>query len=418
MWKRWERGKHEPDELYKKIIANTFGTTVESLFGEASSSSSVIDYQQIITTGNVAVPADERIIVPCQTSTGKIIFVAVARRAFLRSLGLGAVTELVPPLMQSPADSTSFLPSDVNPVHHFSQLRRMLIENDNLFGPLQVIPTVELQIEAMRRLRQYHRGSDADDLLYLKAQYAEFCGWLYHDVGDLRSAQYWTDRALEWAHVTGNREIVCYIFARKSQLAGDMRDVLNSVDLAEVGKNYARPNSRLAAITSTFAGYGYALCGRASESNRMFDKAREILTCLDEGVEPAWGPWLNESYVEVHRARGLLLLGKHSIAADGFRTAIEQLPLSYHRDRGVYLARESIAYAAAGEPEQAVNVGMEALRIAELTGSARIINELIHLSSRLAPWIRVPCVADFEEAFRLVVPNEGLIYRPTTGYFK
>jgi tetratricopeptide (TPR) repeat protein len=33
-WKRWERGRNRPDEFYRPLIAATFGTVVESIFGE------------------------------------------------------------------------------------------------------------------------------------------------------------------------------------------------------------------------------------------------------------------------------------------------------------------------------------------------------------------------------------------------
>ncbi len=35
MWKRWERGRHQPDEFYKPLIAATLGTVVESIFPSA-----------------------------------------------------------------------------------------------------------------------------------------------------------------------------------------------------------------------------------------------------------------------------------------------------------------------------------------------------------------------------------------------
>jgi tetratricopeptide (TPR) repeat protein len=242
---------------------------------------------------------------------------------------------------------------DLNPAEHFRQLRQVLIDNDNLLGPLRTIATVESQISAMQQLRQGHRGADARELMHIQTQYAEFCGWLHHDAGDFRSSQYWLDRALEWSYATGERDTTTYILARKSQLAGDMFDAMTAVDLATAAGTQARPDTRLSAIAATYGAYGYALTGDAHNSARELDRAHDLLTNLDPDPSSPWGAWMDSAYLEVHRARNLYALGHPAQAAEGFRTAIAALPAGYHRDRGVYLARESLAYAGAHEPEQA-----------------------------------------------------------------
>lgn len=345
-------------------------------------------------------------LVPCRTQDGRIIFVTLPRRAFLSGMGLGAVAAVTAGPSASAYSRTLALP-DIHPAEHFRQLRTALIDNDNLLGPLRVIPTVESQIHAMHQLRRGLRGADARDLLHVQTQYAEFCGWLYHDAGDYRSAQYWTDRALEWSYATGHPETTTYIVARKSQLAGDMRDAMQAVDLAEAARAQAKPNSRLGAIATTFGAYGYALAGDASASQRTFDEAREMLAQLDDDPASPWGAWMDQSYIEVHRARSLAALGEHRTAAEGFRTAIAALPTGYHRDRGVYLARESTAYAGANEPEQAAKVGLEALSIAEATGSARIMTELTSLDTHLERWQKVPTVDEFRQAFDSLVAHQA-----------
>lgn len=117
------------------------------------------------------------------------------------------------------------------------------------------------------------------------------------------------------------------------------------------------------------------------------------------GDPTPWGVWLDAAYVEVHRAQGLEVLGRHDQAADAFAGAIRLLPDGYHRDRGVYLARQAVALAGARIPEQAAAVGMHALTVAEDTGSGRIVNELARLDTALAPWGNVPEAAEFRAAF-------------------
>jgi hypothetical protein len=49
----------------------------------------------------------------------------------------------------------------------------------------------------------------------VQAAYAEFAEWLSDELGDRKAGQFWTDRALEWAHETDDELIVGYILARR-----------------------------------------------------------------------------------------------------------------------------------------------------------------------------------------------------------
>ncbi|MGW5683446.1 hypothetical protein [Nonomuraea sp. NPDC003754] len=332
------------------------------------------------------------------------------RRTLLSGVGLGAfalVSGVASPAAQAGTSSRlhGLAAPDVNPTEYFRQLRQVLIDNDNLLGPLRVIPTVESQIGAIQQVRQVHHGKDAGDLTYLQAQYAEFCSWLHHDAGDFRSSQYWLDRALEWSYTTGDQDITTYILARKAQLAGDMSDAKTAIDLSAAAETRARRDTRLSAIAATYAAYGHALAGEARASAQAVDRARGLLSDLDLDPASPWGAWMNPAYIEVHQAWSLYALGHHAEAAQGFRTAIDALPAAYHRDRGVYLARESLAHAGAKEPEQAATVGLQAIGIAEATGSARIITELIRLDAKLEHWRQVRAVAEYRQEL------DGLVAR-------
>ena len=112
--------------------------------------------------------------------------------------------------------------------------------------------------------------------------------------------------------------------------------------------------------------------------------------------------------MDVQRARCLSVLGKHERATAVFQQAIRDLPPAYRRDRGVYLAREALAHAGAHDPEQAAAAGLQALAIAEETGSGRIIYELATLDDGLTRWARVPAVSEFREALTSFIPRETL----------
>ncbi|MEV4009601.1 helix-turn-helix transcriptional regulator [Nonomuraea angiospora] len=352
------------------------------------------------------------IAVPCRTQNGRIIFVILPRRRFLSDLDLvpmaalaaGPSSSTQPKALGSPP---AIMAPDLKPAEHFRQMRRALIANDNLLGPFRTIPAVVNQIDAIRQLRQSCRGADARELLYIQTQYAELCGWLYEDARDFRSSQFWTDRALEWSYAAGAPDLTTFVLARKSQLAGDMNDGLTAVDLADAAVKQARPDTRLGAIAATHGAYGYALATDIGNANRMLDLAHDLITNHDMDPAFSWGSWMDDAYIEAHRARCLYTVGEYSAAAEKFRTAVENLPRTYHRDRGVHLARKSLAHVGAGEPEQAADTGRQALAIAQTTGSARIITGLIRLDEQLARWHSIPAVAEFRESFDELIAHQA-----------
>ncbi|MBW1597927.1 helix-turn-helix transcriptional regulator [Streptomyces sp. JJ38] len=352
-------------------------------------------------------PSSEGISVPVRTDDGRIIFVSLSRRSLLGALGTAAALSATPQAAAAASLTPTPAIPDMNPLEHLRATRRVLIDNDNLFGAHQVIPLVQRQLTAMKALRGELRGTDRKELLRLQAQYAELCGWLHQDTGDFRASQHWTREALETSHMAGDQDLTTYILARRSQLAGDMRDPIEAVDVAEAAEDMAPPGSRLAAVAATFGAHGHALRGDALASARAYEHAHTLRESMDSDPDSPWGVWLDAAYIEVHRAHSLALLGDHQSAAEGFRKAIAELPAGFHRDRGVYLAREAAALAGAGEAEQAAVLGQQALKIGIDTGSARITRSLGQLHNDLNQWRSVPSVAEFRDAMNDAVLRQA-----------
>jgi tetratricopeptide (TPR) repeat protein len=375
-----------------------------------------------ITAAAVIAPAEaaaallaedgDTIVIPCRALDGRITWVSIPRRAFL-SGGLGvaaltAVTAAAGPSAQNVAALR--LPAARNtgltPVEHLRDLRRVLVDSDNLLGSGAVIPAVSAQINVIQQLLTGRRGADRHALVTLQAQYAEFAGWLHQDARDFRGAQFWLDRALEWSHMAADSEMSTYIMARKSQLAGDMTDAAGAVDLAAAAAKMSRRRSKLRATAATYGAHGHALAGQRSACLRSIDRASEVAGHLDSDPSSPWASWLDVSYIEVQHGRCLAILGEHDQAATVFRQAIRDLPVSYRRDRGVYLAREALAYAGARDPEQSAAVGMQAVAIAQDTQSGRIVGELALVGDRLTRWSNLRPVAEFQDALTSVLPTE------------
>ena len=397
---RWERGLVVPPADVCMAADHAAQDIPAPLFPGAAPASPCPD--------DAATRSGDEIVLPCRTIEGRIIWVSIPRRTFLSgSLSAAALAAVA---TANPGPSVARLRTvavaDMNPIETLQQLRRALIDADNLLGPGSVLPAVHGQIQVIRQLRDGRRGADRQALLTMQAQYAEFAGWLHQDARDFQAAGFWLDRALEWSHAAADREMATYVMARKSQLAGDMHDGPSAIDLASAAGGMARKRSRLKATAATYGAHGYALAGQRLACMRAIDGAREMAGSLDDNPGSPWATWLDGAYIDVQRGRCLSILGDHAAAATVFQQAIRDLPPAFRRDRGVYLAREAWALAGAREPEQAAAAGMQAVAIARDTHSGRVVDELAQVGAGLAPWAQLPAVVDFQDALTSVLPTE------------
>ncbi|MGH3812409.1 MAG: helix-turn-helix domain-containing protein [Pseudonocardiaceae bacterium] len=337
---------------------------------------------------------DGEIVVPVRTPDGRVVFVPVPRRAFLQGIGSTA--------LGAAATSIRGLPNvgDIHPIEHFQQLRQVLIDNDNLFGPRQVIPMVREQIAIIQQLRSSWHGADQQGLLRVQAQYSELCGWLYQDAGQHQLAESWIDRALGLSQVADDQELTTFILTCKAHLAGEMRLAVDAVGAGERALQIAPPRSRLSVIAASRAAYGHALSGDATATNRAYDQARELLDTIDNCSESPYGEWLSERWLIISQAQSQAAMGDHHSAAQSFHNALVDFPGHYLRARGVCLARAALAHANDRQVEHAASMGLDALAIGAETRSARILTELAQLNDTLRPWQATPAVADFRAAVK------------------
>lgn len=338
----------------------------------------------------------DTVVVPCRVH-GRILFVPVPRRVVLASPLAGLAATALPA-----AAAASSVPSDMgSPAEHYTQLRRALIQTDNLIGPRHVLPALRQHLVQLTTRRRTARGSDAVRLLALETRYEELAGWLAQDMGDERTAHGHTARALDASHVTGDSDLTAYILGRKAQLAVDTGHPTDALGLAAAAQRTARPGSRLEVIAVMHQAHAHAVLRDATQALRAYDTALALLGRV--GADGVWGSWLDASYICTARARSLAALGHYEQAAEGFDTAIAVLPAAYRRDRGVYLARAARAHAGTGNMMLAARIGLQAVGIAAETGSARIIGQLDRLDRTLVTAAHEQGVAEFREALDRIV---------------
>jgi tetratricopeptide (TPR) repeat protein len=372
----WERGDHALSERYALLYRAAIGTD-----------STVVAVPEGDTADDQLEPGPGLYEVPFRAQDGRIVYVTVPRRTFLAgTVGVAAL---------------AVTPPDDRPAERFLAARRALRDNDNLFGPRDVIPLAARQLQIIQRVADGLRGTDRRELLLPQIQFADLLGWLYQDSCEYGAAQHWLDRALEWAHLLADHSCVTFILCRKAQLACDSGHPGEAISLAEAAMRAAGDDSVLGAVAATYGAHAYALDGDAAASSRLYDLA---LADAGSGTTP-WAAFFDPAYIGIYRAQSRAVLGDHAAAAEGFGEAIRRLRPSYRRDRGVYQARQARAFVGAGEPEHAAAIGLHALTIATETRSARILTELATLEAAVSRAADTPAVAAFRDAMTVAVPH-------------
>lgn len=289
-------------------------------------------------------------------------------------------------LAAKPSDAT--LPVAPELVDYFRGQLAGHYSADRFLGPLQLIPTAIPQYELLCNLANAATGTLRGDFWGLAAGYAAFVGWLYQDVGDLRTSIYWHDQMLERAHRSQDMQLVGFALHNKAMLEADMGDGYGVLDLTGAAlQQRTRLCPKVEVLLLQQAAHGTSLIGggdAADECGRLLDEAGALLEAVDD--EYPWGACRSPRYIDVQRATIWTRLGRTRDAMKLWEEIIPDIPVSESRDWGVFSARHAQALADAGEPEQAVATVAAIPLLVVKTGSARMRSELFTLRKRMEPW--------------------------------
>ncbi len=178
------------------------------------------------------------VVVPARIN-GRIHFVPVPRRVVLAS-GLAGLAAAAVPATTATAESD--LADMGSPFEHFAQLRRVIIQTDNLIGPRHVLPACSkissplpqgVEQPVCRRRRTPRAGDPlrrAGRLVRPGHRRRTRCA---------RSHRESTGRF----HITGDTDLTAYILGRKAQLAVDTGHPADALGLASAARRTARPGA-------------------------------------------------------------------------------------------------------------------------------------------------------------------------------
>ncbi|MCX9191647.1 transcriptional regulator [Carbonactinospora thermoautotrophica] len=292
---------------------------------------------------------------------------------------------------------------DSTVVDRFREQITKYAANDGTRGPRKTLPFVLGIIGAIESCARQVKPSVRRELLSVGAESAEFVGWLYRDIGMPDMAGYWQDRAIEWAQESGDGAMQGYVLLKKSQTAWDERDAIRMLTLAQAVQEgpWELPRKVRAEAAQQEARAHAMLGDDLKLMERKLDEAHRLLA---EGDQAANGrqlsPHYSSSLLAMQTAICYCEAGRPQRAVEIYQGHLSDEVFS-RRDYGYFLSLKSISLAAAGEPDEASEVALQALEIAVATHSIRTMLELNGLLDRLKPWSNRAAVQELYEAMLL-----------------
>jgi tetratricopeptide (TPR) repeat protein len=266
--------------------------------------------------------------------------------------------------------------------------------------PSTVLPMLIGQAHALRSLSSQAAGRTSVEITGLAARTAEFAGWMAQEAGDVESAIWWTERAVQVATAAGDDYMASYALVRRALITLYQGDATTTIALARRAQERPDVPARIVGLAAQREAQGHALAGDYDRCFRALDKAARLLHDARLGQQE--GPVIGTSHVSdpVAIVTGWCLydLGRPAAAAAVLDREIERIPASALRARTRYGARQALAHAAAGELEHACGLARTVVDQAPLVGSATILTDVRRLATMLRRWSSHPAVRALEPA--------------------
>jgi DNA-binding transcriptional regulator YiaG len=268
-------------------------------------------------------------------------------------------------------------------------------------GPVEALPSALSVVAAIEASARRVSLPVRRELLCLAARGSEFAGWLYRDAGAFDQATYWYDRAAEWAQEAGSAPLQGYVLLRRSQMAYDTRDALRTLTLAQAASTgpWQLPTRVQAEVVQQEA-LGLAMTGESPTTViHRLDDARHLLSQANDGEDGTalLGASLTDATLNLRVSVCYTEVGWPTRAAELLSGVLATGSLS-RRDAGFFQARQAVALAMSGEPDEAAAVGLVSVVAANATSSQRTRRVLGEVAGKLTPWSSRPAVQSFREA--------------------
>ena len=245
-----------------------------------------------------------------------------------------------------------------------------------MFGGGELVPLITRHPGVLRAGLEVTRGAQRDRLLAVASRYAEFQGWLGQYPGRHDDAQFWSERALEWAKQAGDSEFVSYVLKRKSDLAEERGSARRVLDLARAAGQVPALGPRAQALAVQQEAVGHARDQDARRFEKALEEAREDVAAAVGSEDAPWGQYCTPTYIAMQEATGCIELGQPGRAVQLIESELPSIPATDQVDRGFYGARLARACARDGRVDRAAEEALAAWDTIVATRSQRALREL------------------------------------------
>ncbi len=343
------------------------------------------------------------VLLPSQTADTTSPFTRGRAEAAITSLGMAGPALTLEDLDRIDAvagDARRYL--DETLVAFLEQQLACCAADDGLRGPRYALPPTLGILSIIQRNAGVVRWSVRRPLLRVGARAAEFAGWLYRDAGHASAADYWRDRASEWAMEAADFAMPGYILIKKSQAAWDARDATRMLGLAEAvqGGPWRLPARIMAEAVQQQARGKAMMKSNRQDVDDTLERARELLEEGSTDKSPLSAHY-DKVLFEVQRAICYGESGRPEEAAAVYAEILKPAVFST-RDYAYFSTLHAQTLAAAELPDDAAAMGTSAVHDALAAGSTRTVRELSRLSASLRQWEHRPAVASFQRLMQAV----------------
>lgn len=288
-------------------------------------------------------------------------------------------------------------------VPHWLELKGVLTDHDQLFGPYQVLAIAQRGLGIIGRHRQASRGHLRTDLMWVESRWEMLAAWLYDDAGSPEASAS-MERARTLAIAADDSLMISYVLVRQSERASRSGKSREAISLAQAAWREHGATVHVRALSALHEALGHARAGEMSACQVDLETAHELVgqehdALVDSSFEGLGRHDATRTTVLAGEARCRLWLGHPSKAVDAAQRALARWPAIRRRGKGLQLAGLAVACAAAGEPDRAAHEGLRALTVARATRSNRAMWELRRLDRRLTTTPQAQGVPEFREAF-------------------
>ena len=282
-------------------------------------------------------------------------------------------------------------------IAHLNRTFNELAKVDNQLGAAAVLAVAESDANLLSTLVGESRGPLRCEVLVLASRFAELCGWLRQDAGDVETAQRWSDRALDFAQELGDPDQLSYVLMRKSNLAIEIGQPARAIGLAEAAlRQGVLLTPQLRAVALRQQALGHAMAGEVRPCVNALEAARDEVQGVD--TVDARAGYVSSAYIGSEAGRCFVQLGQPARAEEVLRAALDAWPTDHERDRGHCLARLSSALLGLKEVDESAEMLMGAITVAGTTSSERLRNEIRCVGHRLSSWRRIDSVGEVTNA--------------------